>query len=109
MRDIGFRLTMMLVIAGAAVIPLAAAGHITPADYRSGGVSVPRNASIASPVAVTDGGGDRHILTELISRPTVLVCADYACLTLCGPILDFVSAALEKSRLNGNQFQLLAV
>lgn len=109
MRDIGFRLTIMLVIAGAAVIPLAAAGHITPADYRNVGVSVPRNASIPSAVVVTDGDGNRHNLTELISRPTVLVIADYTCRTLCGPILDFVSAALEKSGLNGNQFQLLAV
>lgn len=103
------RLIVMSGIVGAAMIPLAALGRITPADYRNVGVTVPENASIPRAIVVTDGVGHGHTLTDLISRPTVLVFADYTCRTLCGPILDFVSSALEKSGLDDGQFQLLTV
>jgi protein SCO1 len=103
------RLAILCGIVGAAVIAPAAAGHVTPADYRNVGVTVPQNASIPSAIVVTDGAGHRHKLNDLISRPTVLVFADYTCRTLCGPILDFVGAALEKSGLDDGQYQLLAV
>jgi protein SCO1/2 len=104
------RLAMIFGIVGAAMIaPPAAAGHVMPADYRNVGVSVPQNASIPPAIVVTDGAGHRHRLNELISRPTVLVFADYTCRTLCGPILDFVTAALENSGLGSGQYQLIAV
>lgn len=109
MRSICVRLSVTFGIAGAAMTPLAATGHITPADYRNVGVSVPENASIPRSIVVTDSAGNRYNLDDLISRPTVLVFADYTCRTLCGPILDFVSDALEKSGLDRGQYQLLAV
>jgi protein SCO1/2 len=95
-------------VIGAAMIAPAAA-HVTPADYRNVGVTVPENAAIPPAIVVNDGAGHRRNLNDLISRPTVLVFADYTCRTLCGPILDFVSAALEKSGLGDGKYQLLAV
>jgi protein SCO1/2 len=109
MRGICERLTIISGIVGAAMIAPAAVARITPADYRDVGVTVPHNASIPPAIVVTDAAGHRHKLNDLISRPTVLVFADYTCRTLCGPILDFVSAALEKSGLADGQYQLIAV
>jgi len=77
MRSICVRLSVTFGIAGAAMTPLAATGHITPADYRNVGVSVPENASIPRSIVVTDSAGNRHNLDDLISRPTVLVFADW--------------------------------
>lgn len=109
MGSFGGRLIIMSGIVAAAMIPLAAAGHITPADYRNVGVAVPENASIPPNIVVTDGAGHQRNLKDLISRPAVLVFADYTCRILCGPILDFVGAALQKSGLDAGQFQLLTV
>jgi protein SCO1/2 len=40
----------------------------------------------------------------------VLVFADYKCRTLCGPVVSFVTSALEHSGLRaGDQFQLLVI
>ena len=58
---------------------------------------------------VTGDDGRPHSLHELITRPTVLVFADYTCRTLCGPILDFVYAALETSGLRADQYRLFVV
>src|SRR5215831_3809027 len=103
------RLTVTLGIIGAALVPSMALGRITPEDYRNVGVAVPANAAIPPTVTVTDGNGRQGDLKALISRPTVLVFADYKCRTLCGPILDFVGAALENSGLDGNRYRLLVV
>lgn len=91
------------------MIALPAAGRITPADYNDIGVSVPKNASVPRSVKVTDGEKRQRSLYELITRPTVLIFVDYTCRTLCGPVIDFVAAALEKSNLDVNQYQLLAI
>jgi protein SCO1/2 len=40
----------------------------------------------------------------------VLIFADYTCRTLCGPILDFVTTALQKSELRaGTDYRLLVI
>ena len=91
------------------VQPLALA-RVTPADYRNVEISVPADASLPLAVHVNDGTGRARSLRELIARPTVLVFADYTCRTLCGPIVAFVTSALERSGLPpGEQFQLLVV
>lgn len=96
----------------AAALLLAAAhaqAGVTPEAYRDVGVSVPANASVPGDAIVTDESGRQHRLSELIARPAVLVFADYTCTTLCGPIVDFVTAALEQSGLRPDQFQLVVV
>ena len=90
----------------------AETGHcaVAPQDYDSAQVLLPSRAGLPSGVFVTDDAGHRRELHELISRPTVLVFADYTCQTLCGPIVAFVATALERTGLRaGEQFQLIVV
>jgi protein SCO1/2 len=83
---------------------------VAPRDYRDAGVSLPNNAGVPLDAEVTDDSGHRRSLGELISKPAVLVFADYTCTTLCGPIVAFVAAALEKSGLRPLQdFTLIVV
>jgi protein SCO1/2 len=73
-------------------------------------VSLPAGATVPFDVTVADGEGRHRNLRELITRPAVLVFADYTCTTLCGPVVAFVSAALERSKLAAkDQFQLIVV
>jgi protein SCO1/2 len=99
----------MLGIIGAAAVALPATARISPADYRDVGVSVPKNAGVPRTVMVTDSEKRHRSLDELITRPTVLIFVDYTCRTLCGPVIDFVAAALEKSNLDADQYQLLVI
>jgi len=83
---------------------------ILPAEYRDVGVSVAADSGIPRDAVVTDEDGRQKILAGSISRPSILVFADYTCTTLCGPIIDFVASALEKSSLDlVTQFQLFVV
>jgi protein SCO1/2 len=84
--------------------------RLAPADYREVRVSVPPDAAIPKVAKVTDEHGTVRRLRDLVTRPTVLVFADYTCRTLCGPIVAFVAEALRKSRLTpGRQFNLLVI
>jgi protein SCO1/2 len=76
--------------------------------YRDVGVTLPPGAALPS-AGVVDARGVRRNLHDMISRPTVLVFADYTCKTLCGPIVAFVGAALEQSGLPPDQYRLLVV
>src|SRR5437763_816208 len=85
-------------------------GAIAPQEYRDIGISPPANAMFPPDAVVTDEAGHRRNLGDLISRPAVLVFADYTCSTLCGPIVAFVASALERSGLRaGEQFQLIVI
>jgi protein SCO1/2 len=98
------------VVFAAALLSTPAIGRITPADYREVGVSVPADAAAPLDTVVIDDSGKPQPLRKYITKPTVLVFADYTCRTLCGPIIDFVSAALKQSGLDAaNQFRLLAI
>ena len=84
--------------------------RVTPAGYRDVGITVPANASIPPATWVNDDTGKRRSMRELVGPSTVLIFADYACRTLCGPIVAFVTSALEQSGLRpGEQFRLLVV
>jgi protein SCO1/2 len=107
MRSIGSWL-MAAMLAG--LLPAVALGRIAPGDYRNVGVVVPANATLPLLATVTDAMGVRRTLDEIVSRPTVLVFADYKCRTLCGPVVSFVTSALEQSGMRaGDQFQLLVI
>lgn len=52
----------------------------------------------------------RTLADVLAGRPAVVVFADYTCRTLCGPILTFVSAGLERSGLApGADYRLVVI
>jgi len=107
MRSIGSWL-MAAMLAG--LLPAVALGRIAPEDYSNVGIVVPANAMLPLFATVTDATGAQRTLDEIVSRPTVLVLADYKCRTLCGPVVSFVTSALEQSGLRaGDQFQLLVI
>lgn len=110
MRCICTSFAAILLIIITPILPPSASARVTLTDYRDVGVSAPANASVPLTVSVIDAHGQSHTLRDLISRPTMLVFADYTCRTLCGPVVDFVGSALEKSGLRaGDQFQFLVV
>lgn len=88
---------------------LPAHAGITPKEYADIGVTLPAKATVPLAAVVTDENGGRKTLRDLISRPTVLVFADYTCTTLCGPIIDFVGAALTQSGLSADQYRLIVI
>jgi protein SCO1/2 len=99
----------LAVALAAALLATPAIARITPADYRDVGVSVAPGAAAPLDAIVTDDSGRARTLRALITKPTVLVFADYTCRTLCGPVLDFVAAALKQSGLDTGQYRLLAI
>src|SRR5947209_10440542 len=100
-------------VALASLALLAVVGHadarITPEDYRAVGVTVPPNAVLPLSPTVIDEQGRARPLGPFITRPTILVFADYECRTLCGPALAFVADALERSGLPADQFRLVVI
>jgi protein SCO1/2 len=57
---------------------------------------------------------DKDVLTTLgealDDKPGVVIFADYTCHTLCGPILDFAAAGLEKAGLNpGPDYRVVVI
>jgi len=92
------------------VPPQPVRARITPAEYSDVGITLSPGAAVPLAAIVTDENGRLYGLGELISRPAILVFADYTCRTLCGPILAFVAAALQQSGLEaGVQYQLLVI
>jgi protein SCO1/2 len=84
--------------------------RISPADYRDVGISVTADAAAPLDVIVTDSTGRSRALSAFVTKPTVLVFADYTCRTLCGPVIDFVTAALQQSGLDASrQYRLLVI
>jgi protein SCO1/2 len=77
------------------------------------GVSVEAQADAQLPLSLPftdDTGAPRTLGAALGGRPSILIFADYTCHTLCGPILDFAIAGLEKSGLNpGTDYRLVVV
>jgi protein SCO1/2 len=92
----------------AALLP--AHGAVSPQEYHKADVILPARAGIPTNTTVVDEAGSRRDLLALTSKPTVLVFADYTCRTLCGPIVAFVAAALERSRLRADeQYRLVVI
>lgn len=103
---------LMLVIlpAALAIVPQAKAA-LSPGELD--GISVEARADAQLPLAlrfVDDTGAPRTLGETLGGRPSVLIFADYTCRTLCGPILEFALAGLEKSGLKPDtDYRLLVV
>jgi protein SCO1/2 len=95
---------------GALMAAVPAAASVTPAEYQDVGVSPPVDAAVPLTVSVADEQGQPRNLRGLITTPAVLVFADYTCTTLCGPIVSFAAAALEKTGLtSGRDYRLIVV
>jgi protein SCO1/2 len=104
----GWMLPAFALVAGAMSQPVAAG--ISPQEFDDIGVSVVADAAVPLDAWVIDDSGNRRAMAELITRPTVLMFADYTCTTLCGPIVAFVAHALEQSRLRaGDEFGMVVI
>jgi len=99
-----------LALAALASIPTGSLARVTPGDYDNVGIDVSPHARLPLEATITDSSGTQHRLRDIISRPTVLVFADYKCRILCGPVVSFVASALEQSGLRASdQFKLLVI
>lgn len=57
-----------------------------------------------------ESGRPMSLTQALDDHAVVLVFADYTCRTLCGPILDFTTTALQKSKLRaGSDYRLVVI
>jgi protein SCO1 len=57
-----------------------------------------------------ENGQPRTLGDVLAGKPAILVFADYTCRTLCGPVLTFVAAGLERSGLAaGTDYGLVVI
>jgi protein SCO1/2 len=98
-----------------AVVALALAGPaqagFSQADLAAVSASPGQDAALPLDLAFTDEAGQpRTIGAALGGKPAVLIFADYTCHTLCGPILDFAAAALDRSGLQpGSDYRLLVI
>jgi protein SCO1 len=66
------------------------------------GISANPSAGAALPLALSftdQTGRPRTLAAALAGAPDVIIFADYTCRTLCGPILEFAAAGLEKTGL----------
>jgi protein SCO1/2 len=87
---------LMLLIAGGAGAQAALAQAVLD------DVAVEPRSDAALPLGLrfADENGQPQTLADVLAgRPVILVFADYTCRTLCGPILTFVAAGLERSGL----------
>ena len=84
---------------------------LTPAAI--GAAEVVTNSEARLPLAsrfVDETGRPLTLADAMSERPAVLIFADYTCHTLCGPILTFVAAGLEKTGLRaGIDYKLITI
>jgi len=77
------------------------------------GISVDARPNMQLPLSlgfIGDDGTPRTLGDALGRRPAVLIFVDYTCRTLCGPILEFAAAGLERSGLKpGVDYHLLVI
>jgi protein SCO1/2 len=98
-------LVLLLALAG----PVRAA--VTQSDLGTIAANPPPGAALPLDLAfVNEAGRPRTLGDALGGKPAVLIFADYTCHTLCGPILDFAAAALDRSGLRpGVDFRLVVI
>jgi protein SCO1 len=91
-----FTTLLLLLIAGGA----GSQAGVTQAVLDGLAVEPPSDAAVPLGLRFADESGQPRTLGDaLAGKPAILVFADYTCRTLCGPILTFVAAGLERSGL----------
>ena len=98
---------LMLLIAGGAV---AEAG-VTQAVLDDVAVEPRSDAALPLGLWFLDESAQQRTLGDVLAgKPAIVVFADYTCRTLCGPVLTFVAAGLERSGLAaGVDYGLVAI
>jgi protein SCO1/2 len=99
------------IVAALFLLTTAAQSRLQETALENVGASPPPNAQLptASPLA-DENGVTRTLGDAMAGRPSLFVLADYACKTLCGPVLAFVGVSLEQSGLKpGQDYRLVAI
>jgi protein SCO1/2 len=106
-----FRALMMLALTVFSAGASRAEIGLAPAVLNGVSVEARPNARLPLSLQFRDDSGSSLTLGEALSgRPAVLIFADYTCRTLCGPILEFATAGLERSGLEpGVDYRLVVV
>lgn len=106
-----FASALALGLAPPAAAPAPAApGGLTAAELSRVGVRPPPGARAPMELALRDGAGRPASLASAgAGRPLVLVFADYACTSLCGPALSVTAARLGDAGLDPGRDYRLAV
>jgi protein SCO1/2 len=88
----------------------AAQAGMTQATLDGLAVEPPPDAVLPLDLQFLDEGAQRRTLRQMLGKPAVVVFTDYTCRTLCGPILSFVAAGLERSGLvPGVDYRLVVI
>ena len=105
------RFTRHAVLAAMMVIAGPAAANFTAAQLAELAATPPANAALPNDLVLRDEDERQVSINDVIGGvPAVVVFADYACHTLCGPIVEFAAAGLAKSGLRpGLDYRLLAI
>lgn len=101
----------LLVLSVCAVTPMPAQAWLSRAQLRKVGVFPPAGATLPLSLVFHDiAGRIVNIRDALGGTPAVLLFSDFACKSLCGPILTMTSAALLQSGLKaGRDFHLVVI
>jgi protein SCO1/2 len=93
------------------VLATSAEARLTTPATQAVGASPPANAQIPLSLTLQDERGVPQTLQVVTAHtPSVLILADYACQTLCGPIVSLAAGALERSGLQaGRDYRLVVV
>ena len=85
--------------------------RLPTADLRAAQATPQPGAAIPLSLSFTDDTGRPTTLGDAIGdAPALLLFSDYTCRTLCGPLVEFAAAGLERSGLRpGRDFRLLVI
>lgn len=88
-----------------------AVANVSRAALESVYVDPPPGATLPLGLRFNDDRNRTQSLANVLDHhPTVLVFADYTCRTLCGPVLDFATTALQKSGLHpGTDYRFVII
>lgn len=97
--------------AGALALAPAATAGFTQAQLASISASPPPNAVLPLDLVFRDESGRPSTIGSAIGGvPALTIFADYTCRTLCGPIVEFATAALAKTGLRpGADYRVLVI
>lgn len=101
----------LVLIAALLLFDGPALANVSRAVLDSVYVDPPPGATLPLGLAFHDDRGRALSLANALDHhPTILVFADYTCRTLCGPILDFATTALQKSGLDpASDYRLVVI
>jgi protein SCO1/2 len=101
----------LFLLALCAVLTTPATAGFTSAQLAAISATPPPNAALPLQLSFRDDNGRPLTLAAAIGGvPAIVIFADYTCHTLCGPILEFTAAGLERSGLRpGVDYRLLVI